>query len=246
MTKVIDYFHNSKHNDEFIHMIIDNIYELIAELDMKPTEFQRICDMSSGYLANIKKRRGGVGEHNIMTILSKFPEVNPLWLLTGKGDMFQDSSVSKSKQSDSELPIIQNTKADELQNGAIPIIPIDAVAGLSDDSLRVMTDQIEEYLSIPDFRADFVIRVYGDSMYPYVSPGDFVACRRIRESSFIQWNKIYVLDTSQGTLIKRVMEANEKTAYSLVSVNEKYPPFDVSRDEIRSMSIVVGIVRFEP
>ena len=94
--------------------------------------------------------------------------------------------------------------------------------------------------------AEFIIRVSGSSMYPKYSNGDLLGCKKIENILFFQWGKIYVLDTSQGALVKRVYEHENDDFVMLVSDNKDvYPPFAIPKSDIRSLSIVVGVVRLE-
>ena len=47
-------------------------------------------------------------------------------------------------------------------------------------------------------------------MQPKYNSGDLVACRVVPLGTFFQWNKVYVLDTEQGALIKRGEHNNLK------------------------------------
>ena len=68
----------------------------------------------------------------------------------------------------------------------------------------------------------------------------------IDDIQFFQWGKIYVIDSSQGALVKRVFEDNDPERILLVSDNrEKYPPFSIPKSDIRSVSIVLGVIRLE-
>jgi len=83
-------------------------------------------------------------------------------------------------------------------------------------------------------------------MYPKYSSGDILACRKIYEILFFQWGKVYVIDSSQGQLIKRICRHENEDMVWLVSDNkEKYEPFAIPKSDIRSLSIVVGVVRME-
>lgn len=68
---------------------------------------------------------------------------------------------------------------------------------------------VAEYYHVPVFiGADFLITVCGNSMTPTFQSGDIVACKRVPLSGiFFQWNKIYIIDTTQGPLIKRIKPA---------------------------------------
>ena len=132
----------------------------------------------------------------------------------------------------------------------IPLIPIDAIAGfvLKEDSEGVIQQNCEHYV-VPEFErigAEFVIRVSGNSMSPKYGNGDVLACKKIKDIVFFQWGKAYVLDTSQGVLVKRIFE-HENPDYVICSSdnNENYPPFFLPKSDIRSLSIVLGVIRLE-
>ncbi len=131
----------------------------------------------------------------------------------------------------------------------LPLIPIDAVAGYNGlDEPGINLLDCAQY-AIPDFQAvhaDFLIRVSGSSMYPKYSSGDILACRKVPEVTFIQWGKIYVIDSCQGAMVKRLFRIDDKPDHLLCkSDNPNYPPFELPKSEIRSLSIVVGAIRLE-
>lgn len=129
----------------------------------------------------------------------------------------------------------------------IPLIPLDAVAGFpASDSDGVYLEDCEHY-SIPEFEAkgaNFLIRVSGDSMMPLYNNGDIIACRKISDILFFQWGSIYVLDTSQGALVKRIEECEKNDDCILcVSENPHFKPFQLPKTDIRSLSTIIGLVR---
>ena len=143
-----------------------------------------------------------------------------------------------------EPPIAYKAK-DTLTQG-IPLIPLDAIAGFtSGGDTQVMDYECERY-AVPDFKgAEFLIRVKGSSMYPKYASGDVVACKKLSLDTFFQWNKVYVLDTEQGVLIKRVKPGDDNDHILLVSENVNYSPFTLHRSKIFSLAIVIGVIRLE-
>lgn len=135
------------------------------------------------------------------------------------------------------------------QNG-LPLIPYDVIAGyMSEDIEGVSLSSCEQY-SIPELNhkgAEYLIRVSGSSMYPKYSNGDLLACKKIRDIMFFQWGKVYVIDSSQGPLIKRVFEdkADSNNIICVSDNKENYPPFTLPKSDIRSLSMVVGVIRIE-
>lgn len=128
------------------------------------------------------------------------------------------------------------------------MIPIDAMAGFGTGDRQVMEYECDQYV-VPEFselRVDFLIRVKGSSMYPKYRSGDLVACKKLSLTDiFFQWNKIYVLDTEQGALIKRVQKGSSKDTITIVSENERYEKFELSLQKINAIALVVGAIRFE-
>ncbi|MGG7036396.1 MAG: S24 family peptidase [Flavobacterium sp.] len=134
-----------------------------------------------------------------------------------------------------------------LKEEGVPLIPIEAMAGFGTGSIQVMDYDTQRYI-VPEFtelKTDFMIRVKGSSMYPKYNSGDIVACKKLPLDTFFQWNKVYVLDTIQGAMIKRIHKSKQEGHITCVSDNEKYEPFEISTDEINALALVVGVIRLE-
>lgn len=179
-------------------------------------------------------------------IYAKCRYVDSSWLLTGEGAMLQETENNNAPTPKHTVEI-----AHQVPHGSsegIPLIPLDAVAGFPAESGGgVRLEDCERYV-IPEFEnkgANFLIRVSGDSMVPLYYSGDLLACRKITDIRFFQWGTVYVLETSQGVLVKRVQESVDHTD-SILCVSENssvHHPFLLPRDDIRSLSIIVGLVR---
>ena len=83
-------------------------------------------------------------------------------------------------------------------------------------------------------------------MQPKYYSGDIIACKNLPLSDiFFQWGKVYVIDTDQGALIKKVEQGNSDDTITLVSENPTYKPFEVPRQSIYHISLVLGVIRAE-
>lgn len=173
-------------------------------------------------------------------IYSKCVGVSPHWLLTGEGPMLENNNTGCQRQIDPAHHV-----PDNVQEG-IPLIPLSAMAGAFTGETSVMEYECERYV-IPAFKgADFLIQVKGDSMQPTYYSGDLVACQRVPLNDlFFQWNKTYVLDTAQGPLIKRIMPGSDSSHVLIVSDNDSYPPFELSKSQFHGVALVRGLVRLE-
>lgn len=128
----------------------------------------------------------------------------------------------------------------------IPLIPVEAMAGCFTGSQTVLLQECDHYV-VPAFKnADFLIYVHGDSMQPRYYSGDMVACKMLSPTDlFFQWGKVYVLDTDQGALIKKVEQGTDDETITLVSENENYKPFQIPRRAVYHIAIVMGLIRTE-
>lgn len=208
-----------------------NLLIFIKEKNLSKTDFYKKTGLSNGFL----DKGGSVTSANLETILNTFPEISLDWLVTGRGPMFR-----------SDLPAAHPAAA---PGEGIPLIPIEAIAGIpAGESIAVRFIDCAQYV-IPEFanlNVEYMIRVSGSSMYPKYSNGDILACRRVHDVLFFQLGKIYVIDSSQGALVKRVFQDEDPDRILLVSDNrEHYPPFSIPKSDIRSLSIVVGVIRLE-
>ena len=250
--------------------LIERIYQLS---DFKGDSIYKISkeiDVSNGYFAKTKAKNGSVGSEIIEKIVSYYPDLNVEWLITGNGEMIKTKSLKNvlKKNEDiyedinedkpnvkktyaielAEKPTNTGIEANNLDNAGIPLIPIDAMAGFGTGTVQVMHYDTSKYV-VPEFaelNVDFMIRVKGSSMVPKYNSGDLVACKKLVITDiFFQWNKVYVLDTDQGALIKRVKKGSKENYIQLISDNKKYDPFELHLSKIFAVALVVGVIRLE-
>lgn len=216
--------------------IKQNILLYLANKGVTPYEFYKVSGVTRGIL----QQSNGISEDNIARFLAYAPDVNIEWLITGKGDMLKNDNAGCQRQIEPAHHVPEN-----IQEG-IPLIPLSAMAGAFTGDTSVMEYECERYV-IPAFKgADFLIQVKGDSMQPTYYSGDLVACQRVPLNDlFFQWNKTYVLDTAQGPLIKRIMPGSDSSHVLIVSDNDSYPPFELSKSQFYGVALVRGLVRLE-
>lgn len=214
-------------------MILERIKEYIDQKGITIAAFERSIGMSNASFGKSLKNKGGIGTDKLENILSIYTDISPNWLLTGEGDMLKGTSV----------PVAHHT--DKPTEG-IPLIPLSAMAGALTGDHTVLEYECERYI-VPVFReADFLIPVKGSSMSPSFNSGDIIACMRVPMTDlFFQWNKVYVVDTAQGIIIKRIKPGSDKEHVMIVSDNEAYDPFELPYSAIYSVALVIGAIRLE-
>lgn len=192
--------------------------------------FANAIGVTPSVVDNIVGKRQGKPSFDVVEKVSALAEINIDWLITGKGDMLKSSKGIK--------PTKDGT--------GIPLIPVEAMAGCFTGSQTILLQECDHYV-VPAFKnADFLIYVRGDSMQPRYFSGDMVACKMLSLTDlFFQWGKVYVLDTDQGALIKKVEQGTDDETITLVSENENYKPFQIPRRAVYHIAIVMGLIRTE-
>lgn len=220
---------------EEISTIKGRILTFLSEKGIKKTEFFQRTGLSDSNFKG-KNRSSQPGGDMIVEILTAYPELSPDWLIMGRGEMLIGESQN-------HIPTAHQTSNPK---EGIPLIPLNAMAGALTSSQTILEYDCERYV-VPAFKgADFLIPVKGSSMYPKYSSGDIVACQRVPMGNlFFQWNKVYVIDTDQGPLIKRIKPGHDKDHVLIVSDNEKYDPFELPCSSIYAVALVIGVIRLE-
>lgn len=116
------------------------------------------------------------------------------------------------------------------ENGAadtVLLLPWEAKGGLIGD----FVDGIERYqcerIVSPIRGADYAIQVVGDSMSPEYPSGSVVLIKQINEAIFVEWGKVYVLDTPNGAVMKQVRRTADPEVIECISINPAYQPFTI-------------------
>lgn len=217
--------------------IFDRISTIVEKFgNGKNTVFASLIGVSE---ANVRNYKNGVmPKADFLEKIARSFDININWLLTGEGNMLRTESGKEEN-----IPVAH--PSDSPMEG-IPLIPISAMAGAFTGEQTVLEYECERFV-VPTFKgAEFLISVKGSSMYPKYNSGDIVACKRLpMDELFFQWNKVYVLDTDQGPLIKRVKPGSDKEHVLIVSDNERYEPFELPLDRIYHVALVIGVIRLE-
>lgn len=224
--------------EQKISPIKKRILEYADTLHISKRDFYKQIGVSRGTLES----KTGITEEIMAKFIATFPNISLEWLVTGNGERERQKISPLNKDEQNNIVGI----ASLTEQGGIPLIPIEAVAGvLSGNDSAVMDYECEHY-TIPMFKgAEFLIQVKGDSMQPRYNSGDIVACKRLSLDTFFQWGRVYVLDIEQGVIIKHVQRGSDDSRITLVSDNASYDAFEVARNQIYSIALVLGVVRAE-
>ena len=129
-----------------------------------------------------------------------------------------------------------------IPKGTLLVIPTEAMAGtLGEFAESVHTYECERMVS-PIKDADYAIKVCGDSMTPEIPNGSHILIKKIHEEQFVEWGKIFCLDTSNGAVIKKIYPTENPEVIECRSVNPDFPPFRINVKHINGWYRVLMVM----
>lgn len=211
--------------------IVQSKAELASVLGVKAPKFSEILN-----------GRMNIGTDLAATLCSSF-KIDSLWLLTGSGNMLSNKEGS--------------VIASEKKRHLIPLYDLKAIGGRQYGADMIPASAPTEMIDTGDWFQDATaaMRVQGDSMSPEYKSGSIVALRQIKDSRIIMYGEDYVIETDEIRVIKRLQRSDNPGCLMACSVNTEqwetgpmkgrliHEPFEIPKDSIRRLFLVLGEVR---
>lgn len=201
---------------------------LRRDLGMKQAEFAYELGIKQPYLSEIENGKKPVTDE-------LYERMKQKWGATC--DKF--AIISQTSSSASSSPVREQDKPREEGRTAtfVKLIPVAAQGGSLTDFIYSVKESDCELIASPIRDVDLAIQVSGDSMAPEYPNGSHVYVKRINERAFIEWGKVYVLDTCNGSVIKILVPSDREGFVRCLSINPdpKFAPFEVSLEDIRGV-----------
>lgn len=175
---------------------------------------------SNAYFNSVKN----LSSEAIRLVCGVYPDLNADWLITGRGEPFKSSDAGPK---------------------TVPIVNVFALGGSLSEQLDSSSVNALERVQAPIIGAEMAIDVSGDSMAPKYPSGSRLFCRRIDDPAFIEWGKVYVLDTNQGAVVKELRPGSTSDKVTCCSFNDnrKYIPFEVPFSSINGIwKVLAGLI----
>lgn len=208
------------------------------ELKMTQEQLAQHLSIGKAALSMIETGKCGLSMRN-KNILVQDLNVNPEWLETGKGEMFnaEPAYTAFRLRSDNSLPM-----------QSVPLYSIEGTAGL----VPLFTDQASNkpinYIHIPNLpKCDGAIYIVGDSMYPLLKSGDIVLYKQLQNVDDIFWGDMYLLsidlDGEEYITVKYIQKSDREGYVKLVSQNPHHADKEIEVNRIRAIALVKASIR---
>ena len=165
---------------------------------------------------------GNISMDLLYALLDHFPEISPLWLLLGEGEMLLDST----HQTTASIPFYND-------------LPLSAGYRDAFDPGR---ENPTSYISFPNSGADFFFPVSGTSMEPDINDGDIVGVKRVEREEGIVHGDVYMIVTNDARMIKRCYHDNNDPNL-IWCVSPNYPSFPINKNDVCALFKVVNRIQ---
>lgn len=131
------------------------------------------------------------------------------------------------------------------KKGLIPYYDIDFVAG-NIDVFDDKGEHVSYYMDIPQYRGCISFNCMNDSMTPKIDKGNILLAKKEEYwQDFIEYGQVYGVVLQNGRrYLKYVCRPEEKEKYNthfkLQSENTFYEPFELPKDKIKSMWLIMA------
>ncbi len=189
-------------------------------------------------LSMIETGRASLTARN-RNILVQELNVNPEWLETGKGRMF-------NAEPDLQAFMLRTDQSLPMQS--VPLYSIEGTAGLVPLFNNHQEQKPVNFIHIPNLpKCDGAIYIVGDSMYPLLKSGDIVLYKQLQHLDDIFWGDMYLLsidiDGEEYVTVKYIQKSEREGFVKLVSQNPHHADKEVAMNRIRAIALVKASIR---
>ena len=220
----------------------ERLLYFIRYMNLTTKAFEQSIGVSNSYIANLRKR---MGDDVLNNTLSKYPQLNRGWLLTGDGQML---NYTIDNGTTTETIVTEGKNTDEVCEcdvEEIPIIPKVACIEPNVDTLSyVKHNDVTTSPIVHQFpTSDVWYPVFTDTMSPEYLPGDKVALFAYpKGEEEVLNNRAYVIDTKRnGTILCKLTKTDE--GYIARYKNPEYPNDFIKYADVIRIYKVVGLIR---
>lgn len=222
---------------------LQRIKQFINYIGFTNQKFEKIVGFSNGAFSSQLRNNKTIGVDKLENILSKFPELNPEWLLTGRGHMLREKNIitgeAFSNQPPNLIPLYDGT------------IVTDNPAPES-----IYSTDAHKYINAGDWFGDATaaMRVHDNSM-PQYPTGSIVAMKEVFDTTLIVYGQDYGIETSEYRIIRRLQKGKSNSNLLLSADSSErwddgtdkgrliHEPFSVAAENIKKLYLVLGCIK---
>ena len=189
------------------------------------------CGLGVGVIGGAKAGKSDLGARTIAKILEKYQDLNRVWLLTGEGEMLNESD---NEEKETKVITMKPT-------GNIRYWEDVAATGGSPEFLMNPNEHDVRMIDVPNYGdCTDAVNIYGDSMFPMYQTGDVIILKEWFES-FIIYGLAYLIVTKLGNRMVKILRKSEDESKIIChSVNKDFDDFEIKKSDILRLFVVKG------
>ncbi len=227
-------------------MVSERVGQYIEKKGISYYAFENSLGASRGSISKAVKEGKSIGSNVLENIMATYPDLNPVWLLTGVGEMFVTNEEIVTNKSIETFRLKTDRNVESQQ---IPLYDIEAVAGLVPLFQDTNAQKPIDHISIPHLpKCDGAVYITGDSMYPLLKSGDIVLYKEVNDiKNEIFWGEMYLLSIDMSdeeyVTVKYIQKSEQPGYVKLVSQNKHHQDKDVEVSRIKALALVKASIR---
>jgi len=221
---------------------IQRIKHYLDYKGIKVSTLEKAVGMSNGSFASQLKNNKTIGLDKLENILSKYPDINIEWLLTGEGDMLKFDILQEKNAA------YKKTEK-EPKNQNIPLYSIQTTSGIIDLFGNNEYQTPVDTISIPKISdCDGALYVTGDSMSPLLKSGDIVIYKKVyNHEKNIIWGEMYLVyvnnDGNEFFFTRFLKQSEQESFVQLVAQNPDHQTIEFPLSSIKALALVKASIR---
>ena len=231
-------YKSKNYDSESLQRIGIRLAEICKWLKVSLEDFAKKINIDYSEFMKMVNGENEVPSELLDKIEDEFPEINPIWIHKGKGDIRKDSVK------------IFKLKTDQVVNQSIPLYDLEVTAGLVELFRNHEDIQPIDTINIPNLpKCDGAVFVTGDSMYPLLKSGDIVMYKEVQDIyNNIFWGQMYLIsvdvDDDEYIMVKYIQKSDKGDKYiTLVSQNKHHQDKVVHLKNVRALALVKASIR---
>ena len=236
--------------EKFVKGIGKRIRKFRKAKGMNVQEFATLIGVSQGTLSDIENENA-VPSGITLALLARKTDINIMWLLTGKGQMFAEGDVrivelggqiareAAEKYDAEEDYVLIPFHSEVMVSAGTGVFPREEVGV----PIAISRRYLRRYLGLTTFRGLSLVPIYGDSMEPTLPDRSFAIVQDCTVDDVLIDGRVYVVLVDNLLYIKRVYFDRSNRKLYLSSDNHNVPRIEIDwTDEVRIIGRVVGCV----
>lgn len=215
--------------------ISERIRLIRKEMNLTQEALASVLGVGKSALSMIETGKASLSERNKNIFVQEF-NVNPDWIDTGRGSMFNSPPGG--------FPAASSPRtADTVPLQSVPLYNLERSGSLlalfSGEEAPVPAD----YIHIPNLpKCDGAVYVAGDGMYPLLKSGDIVLYKQLNSIDNVFWGDMYLLsvdlDGEEYVTVKYIQKSDRQGYVRLVSYNSHHADKEIEAVRINALALV--------